>query len=55
MRSVVPSTIGLSPRFDSRIALSTAPTIDLSHTETEIMRGSGTEMVATWLTGISEP
>ncbi len=43
MRSVVPSMIGLKPRLDSRIARSTAPTIDLSQTETEIMRGSGTD------------
>ena len=43
MRSVVPSRIGLKPRLDSRIARSTAPTTDLSQTETEIMRGSGTD------------
>ena len=55
MRSVVPSMIGLKPRLDSRMARSTAPTTDLSQTETEIMRGSGTVTVATWLIGIVVP
>ena len=55
MRSVVPSRIGLKPRLASRIARSTAPTTDLSQTETEIMRGSGTVTVASWLSGIVVP
>ena len=55
MRSVVPSMIGLKPRLDSRMARSTAPTIDLSHTDTEIMRGSGTETVATCVIGMVLP
>lgn len=47
--------IGLKPNFNSRMARSTAPTSCLSHTDTEIIRGSGTETVATWLIGIGEP
>ena len=53
MRSDWPSTIGLSPRSEERIALSTAFTCVLSQTWTESMRGSGMLMVATWLSGIS--
>ena len=53
MRSDWPSTIGLSPRSEERIALSTAFTWVLSQTWTESMRGSGILMVATWLSGIS--
>ena len=37
------------------MARSTAPTIDLSQTETEIMRGSGTDTFATWLIGMVVP
>ena len=43
------------PRPDSRIAFSTAPASERSQTWTVIMRGSGTEMVASWLSGIGEP
>ena len=55
MRRTWPSTVGLNPRLALRIALSTAPTIDLSQTWTESMRGSGTLIVATWLMGMCEP
>ena len=47
MRKTVPSTVGLRPRLASRIALSTACTMLLSHMETESARGSGTLIVAT--------
>ena len=46
---------GFIPRFASRIALSTACTLLLSQTFTEMVRGSGTDTVATWLSGIFEP
>ena len=37
------------------IAFSTACTIERSQTWTEIMRGSGTLTVATWLSGMCVP
>jgi hypothetical protein len=37
------------------MAFSTAFTIDLSQTCTEISRGSGTLMVASWFSGMCEP
>ena len=37
------------------MAFSTACTIDLSHTCTEISRGSGTLTVASWLSGMWVP
>ena len=43
MRTVFPSTIGLKPRLASRMARSTALTSALSHTDTEIIRDSGTK------------
>ena len=52
MRRIVPSTVGLRPRLESRIALSTACTMLLSQTETDSARGSGTLIVATWLIGM---
>ena len=51
MRSSVPSIVGDRPRLASRIALSTALTSVLSHTETESARGSGTLIEATWVIG----
>ena len=38
-----------------RIAFSTGPTFERSHTCTESMRGSGAETVATWLSGMLAP
>ena len=55
MRRSCPSTIGLRPRLASRMARSTACTVDRSQTWTESMRGSGTLIVATWLIGIEAP
>jgi hypothetical protein len=52
---VWPSTIGLRARWDWRIAFSTACTSARSHTCTDSMRGSGTEMLDTWLSGMGEP
>ena len=54
-RRIVPSICGLMPRPELRIALSTAPTSDLSQTLTSTMRGSGTVMVPSWFTGIGLP
>ena len=54
-RSTWPSAAGLRPRFAPRIAFSTAPTNERSQTCTVIMRGSGTLMVATWLSGMALP
>ena len=54
-RSTCPSVAGVRPRLESPIAFSTAFTIDLSQTCTEISRGSGTLMVATWLSGMCVP
>ena len=51
-RSTCPSVAGLRPRLESTIAFSTALTIDLSQTCTESSRGSGTLMVASWLSGM---
>ena len=47
MRKVWPSMIGFSPKFEERIALSTACTTERSQTCTESMRGSGTLTLAT--------
>ncbi|MNR60139.1 hypothetical protein D3C85_1815560 [compost metagenome] len=55
IRKVWPSTIGFRPRPAARMAFSTGPTMPLSQTLTEIMRGSGTLMAATALSGEFEP
>jgi hypothetical protein len=55
MRSMVPSTIGFRPRPAARIAFSTAATMPLSQTLTEIIRGSGTLIAATAFSGEAEP
>ena len=52
---MLPSLIGLSPSPAERIAFSTGPTFDLSHTCTDSMRGSGAEIVATEASGMLEP
>ena len=55
MRNIWPSMIGLSPSGELRIALSTAGARARSQTETVIMRDSGTETVASWVSGVGEP
>jgi hypothetical protein len=50
-----PSADGLRPSSAVRIAFSTAPAKPRSQTWTVIIRGSGTPMVATWLSGIAAP
>ena len=56
MRAVLEGTAaGLIPRPLSRMAFSTAPTIDLSQTFTVTIRGSGTFTVPTWLIGVRWP
>ena len=47
--------MGFRPSPAARIAFSTGPTIDLSQTLTEIIRGSGTLMAATEFSGALEP
>ena len=47
-----PSAAGLSPRPVLRMAFSTAPASERSHTWTLSMRASGTVTVATWLSGM---
>lgn len=54
-RITCPSVAGDRPRFESTIPFSTALTIDLSQTCTEISRGSGTDTVATWFSGMWLP
>ncbi len=54
-RSRVPSVIGFSPSEDSRIAFSTALTIDRSQTWTDSILDSGTLTVASWFNGMVEP
>ena len=51
-RIIWPSVIGLSPSPAERIAFSTGWTLDRSHTWTDSMRASGTDTVATWLSGM---
>ena len=46
-RIIWPSTIGFSPSPAERIALSTGPTLVLSQTCTDSIRGSGADTVAT--------
>ena len=55
MRTTLPSFAGLSPRSDERIAFSMAVISDGSNGCATISVGSGTESVATWLSGIFEP
>ena len=50
-----PSDAGLRPNSAVRIAFSTAPARPRSQTCTVIIRGSGTPMVATWLSGVDAP
>ena len=50
-----PSAAGLRPRPAERMAFSTAPASFRSHTWTTIIRGSGTLIVATWLSGMTDP
>ncbi len=55
MRRVVPSTTGLRPRPEARIAFSTDTTTALSQMLTVIERGSGTLTAPTWLIGTVDP
>lgn len=55
MRTIIPSAAGFSPRPESRMAFSTAETIDLSHTWTVSIRGSGAPIVPTWFSGMLWP
>jgi hypothetical protein len=50
-----PSVIGLMPSPALRIAFSTALMLLRSQIWTDSRRGSGTETVATWFSGIFEP
>jgi hypothetical protein len=50
-----PSTAGLRPKEEVRIAFSTALTSPRSQTCTVSIRGSGTFTVPTCVSGISEP
>jgi hypothetical protein len=52
---ILPSFDGLTPRSDSRIAFSTSRIEPLSNGVTTSIRGSGTEMVASWLSGVRVP
>ena len=51
----VPALMGLSPRSEVRIAFSTTETMGFSQGLTVRVRASSTLMLATWLSGTSEP
>ena len=55
MRSVWPSVSGFRPSPAARIAFSVGITSALSHTLTVIIRGSGTLIEPTELSGMVEP
>ena len=55
MRISCPSEAGLSPSSDSRNAFSTLLAKPLSHTLTDSVRASGTEMVPICDSGVIEP
>ena len=52
MRITLPSFAGLRPRSDARIAFSMRPSCDGSNGCATINAGSGTERLASWLSGI---
>ncbi len=54
-RTVSPCVAGLSPRSDSRIALSAAWIIFLSKGVTPMVRASSSVTLATWLRGVGVP
>ena len=54
-RMTLPSLAGLMPRSDFWMAFSTAGIILVSHRAIMSIRGSGTEMLPTWLMGVGEP
>ena len=55
MRMTLPSLVGLSPRLAARIPFSTGIIRDGSKGCATIIAGSGTDSVATWLSGTIEP
>ena len=52
---MLPSLDGLSPTSDSLIAFSIALIDDLSYGCTVMSRASGTEIVASWFSGVAAP
>ena len=54
-RTAVPSEFGVSPRSDFMIAFSMSCRIVFSQGVIMSMRGSGTAIAATWLTGVGCP
>ena len=54
-RMIVPSLVGLTPRSESRIAFSIAPSWLASYGLMTAIRASGMEMPASWLSGVGEP
>ena len=55
MRSWVPSLLGLTPRSESRIAFSIAPSCEASYGLMITMRGSGTPIEAICGSGVGAP
>ena len=54
-RMIFPSLVGLMPRSDFWISFSMTLSMLCSQGAIWMMRGSGMEMLATWLMGVGEP